>query len=160
MRGGAGWPLAVAAVLAATVIANAFLFIAAQDRNAAVVEPDYYRKAVEWDSTQAQERHNGELGWRLDAELGPGAGGRVPLRVRLIDPDGRPLDGATGWVTAIHNAEAGNPVTAALARAPGGGYRATLRLHRGGLWELRFVIQRDAERFTATLRREIEPPPS
>jgi len=159
MRSGAGWPLAVAAVLAVTVIANAILFVAAQDRNGAVVEPDYYRKAVEWDSTLAQERRNRELGWRLDAELGPRADGGVPLRVRLADAQGRPIDGATGRVAAIHNADAGRIVAETLAPGPDGRYRATLRLERGGLWELRFAIRRGAERFTASLRREVGFPP-
>lgn len=148
------WPAAIVAVLAVTVAANVVLLIQAGDPTAAGIEPDYYRRAVAWDSTMAQERENAALGWRLAAELGRPMPKGTPLVVRLTDPTGRPLAGATIEVEAIHNRAAGDPVRAKVHPAPNGEYAAILPLARRGLWELRFTIERAGQRFTTRLRRE------
>jgi nitrogen fixation protein FixH len=148
------WPLAIVGVLAITVGANAVLLYQAGDREAAVVEPDYYRKAVAWDSTLAQQAKNAALGWRLDAAFGaPGRDG-TPLTARLTDARGRALADAAITVEAIHNAEGSRRLHAVLRPAPSGAYAALLPLAHRGLWELRFEAARGGERFTATLRRE------
>jgi hypothetical protein len=151
------WPIAIVAVLALTVIGNVFVIVAANGRDAAVVEPDYYRKALAWDSTLAQRARDQDLGWRLDARLAPlGADGRARLEARLAGRDGAPIADARVHVVAVHNREARAPRTATLAPVAGG-YAAELPLARAGLWELRFDVRRGGERFTATLRREAMP---
>ena len=154
MRRGAWWPVAIVGTLAVTVVANGVLLWAAHDRNAAVVEPEYYRKAVTWDSTMAQERRDAELGWQLDAELDSMSERGAWLKASLVDTGGRPVSDATVAVTAIHNADAARPISAVLSPALAGFYAARLPLHHRGRWELRFVARRGADTFTATLRRE------
>ena len=150
------WPLAIVGVLAITVGANVVLLYQASGRDAAAVEPDYYRKAVAWDSTLAQQAKNAALGWRLDADFGaPGRDG-TPLTVRLADARGTALADAAITVEAVHNAEGSRRLHAVLRPAPGGAYAVTLPLAHRGLWELRFEVMRSGERFTATLRREAE----
>jgi nitrogen fixation protein FixH len=148
------WPVAIIGVLAVTVGANAVLLYQAGDPDAAAVEPDYYRRAVAWDSTLAQRSRDAALGWRLAADLGaPGPDG-TPLTVRLTDARGAPLADALITVEAIHNAEGSRRLSAPMRRVPDGGYAAILPVARSGLWELRFEAVRHGERFTATLRRE------
>jgi nitrogen fixation protein FixH len=148
------WPLAIVGVLAITVVANAVLFYEAGDREAAAVEPDYYRKAVAWDSTLAQRERDAALGWRLEADFGaPGRDG-TPLTVRLTDARGTALADAAITVEAIHNAEGSRRLHAVLRPAPGDAYVTLLPLAHRGLWELRFEVVRHGERFTATFRRE------
>jgi nitrogen fixation protein FixH len=154
MRAAKLWPLAVVAVLAVTVGANVVIYLLARDPGAAVVERDYYRRAVAWDSTMADERRSAELGWRLAAELGAVGADGAPLTVRLTGRDGAPLSDAAVRVEAVHNLDAGHPVAAALAPAGDGRYVARLPLRHAGLWELRFAVTRGAERFTQSLRRE------
>ena len=154
MRSARVWPLAIGAVLALTVGANVAVFRAAHDRNAAAVEPDYYRKAVRWDSTMAEERRSAALGWHADAGLGAVTRGGTPLTVRLAGPDGAPLDGATVEVTAIHNLDALHHVNARLEALGGGVYGARLPLRHAGLWELRIEAARGSDRFRVTLRRD------
>jgi nitrogen fixation protein FixH len=154
MRGARLWPLAIAAVLGLTVAANTWIFWEARDRNAAAVEPDYYRKAVAWDSSMADERRSAALGWRAEAELGAVAAAGTALTVRLAGPDGAPLDGATVEVTAIHNLDALHHVDARLAPLGGGAYAARLPLRHVGLWELRLRAVRGADRYRVTLRRD------
>jgi nitrogen fixation protein FixH len=148
------WPMAIVGVLAITVGANVVLLYEAGGRDAAAIEPDYYRKAVAWDSTLARRAHDAALGWRLDADLGPPGRDGTPLAVRLTDASGAPLEDAAITVEAIHNAEGAHRLRAALRPAPGGGYATLLPLAHRGLWELRFDVTRGGEHFAATLRRE------
>lgn len=63
MKPAALWPLAVIGVLAVTVGANVWLIQVAREPNGAVIEPDYYRRAVAWDSLAARQG-------RSDAQIG------------------------------------------------------------------------------------------
>jgi nitrogen fixation protein FixH len=157
MRATRLWPAAVVAVLALTVGSSAMLVWFTRDPGLAAVEPDYYRRAVRWDSTAAEARRSAALGWRLDAALGPVGPAGAVLTARLAGPDGAPLDDADVEVTAIHNRDALHPVRARLAPAGEGAYAARLPLRHAGLWELRLAAARGADRFTVSLRRDAPP---
>lgn len=159
MRGAKLWPAAIVGVLGVTVLANFVILWAARDRNAAVVEPDYYRKALAWDTTLAQRRVNAALGWRIEAALLDADSNGVTVRVRLRDQAGDPLAGAGVHLEAIHNAAAADPVRTMLVEHARGWYEARLPLRHQGLWELRFEVVRGDQRFTASLRRDTEAPP-
>lgn len=147
------WPLAMAAVLALTVVTNVALLVAANGPDRAVPERDYYRKALAHDSTLAQRARDAALGWSAAARIEPAArGARVELR--LAGGDGAPIAGARVALEALHNREAARPVTGVLADAGGGRYVAVLPLARPGRWELRVDARRGAERFTAIVRAE------
>jgi nitrogen fixation protein FixH len=148
------WPLAVIGALVVTVAANVVILVVANDSDRAVVEPDYYQKAVAWDSTMAQDRRNVSLGWRIRATLSPAAQG-ARLRADLLDRDGALLPGASVHVEAIHNADAGRPVEGRLRESVGGVYVAELPFRHAGLWELRFTADRNGDHFTEGLRREL-----
>ena len=58
------WPWLLATGLLGIVAVNVtMLFVANSDANGSVVEPDYYRKAVQWDSTMAHRAASDRLGW-------------------------------------------------------------------------------------------------
>jgi nitrogen fixation protein FixH len=155
MRAAQGWPLALAGVLGVTVVANVFLLYAANDHNAAVVEPDYYRKAVAWDSSAAGRDASDALSWRLEAALEPlGGDGAGILRVRVTDRGGAPVAFARIACTAIHNLDAAARPHAEGVLDAEGAAALRLPLARAGLWELRFEANRGAERFAVTLRRD------
>jgi nitrogen fixation protein FixH len=160
---GLAWPIGLAVILAISVGANMFVFHLANDDPSFAVEPDYYRKAVQWDDELAQRRRNAELGWRAAATLAAAregaAGGdaATELRVRLTDSAGAPLDGAAVSVEALAIDRASQVATFTLAAAsdPAGGvYSAMLPAARAGRWELRLVATRGGERFTAVERLE------
>ena len=56
-------------MLALTVGANFWLYVAANDDRGIAIEPDYYQKAVAWDSSMAQARENRRSGWRVTPSL-------------------------------------------------------------------------------------------
>lgn len=159
MKPAALWPVAVIGALVVTVVANVLLLFAANDPGGrAVVEPDYYRKAVAWDSTMAQEAANDSLGWSVDARLEAAAGESV-VRARVADRAGVPIEGARVSVVGIHNVDAGNPVAGALRETTPGDYEAALPFRHAGLWELRFLVQHGHESVTARIRRDLSARP-
>jgi nitrogen fixation protein FixH len=156
MKPGSLWPLAIGAVLALTVGANAWvLYEANRDPNGAALESDYYRKAVAYDSILTQSRRDVALGWRLDATPGAFDPAGTALTVRLTDRDGRPLAGARVDLVAIHNLEAGRELFASFVTGEDGRATRTLGLRHAGLWELRFDARRAGDRFTSDLRRNV-----
>lgn len=150
------WPVGLAVLLAAGVGTNvAFMIVAASDPSFAV-EPDYYRKALAWDETMAQEVRNRSLGWQLDAAATPGTRrGHLTLSASIVDVAGAPLTGATVRVEALHGARAWQVIEASLPEVAPGRYAAELPLRRAGLWELRFRVVRGAEVFTRRLEEDL-----
>ncbi|HKZ05559.1 MAG TPA: FixH family protein [Methylomirabilota bacterium] len=153
------WPLGLALALALSAGGNvAFMVLASRDASFAV-EPDYYRKALEWDRTMAQASANRALGWMAAVDgPAPAPGGRR-LVVRLIDRDGGPVDGARMTVEARHGARAAEVVHGLLAGTGQGRYAAELPLGRVGLWELRLRAERGAQVFTQRLEVDLPPGP-
>lgn len=148
MRAARLWPLALVAVLAMTVAANVWLLWAANDDQHLAFEPDYYRKAVNWDSTMAQAERSRSLGW--DATVTLGADGH--LAVRLADAAGQPVDGATIAVEVIPVAHADRARTVLLDPAPAGAAGADIPLVYSGLHELRVTATRGTDRYVTTVR--------
>lgn len=151
------WPAVIAGALVLHVVATLVTVGIASSNPSYAVEEDYYKKAVSWDARRAQERHNAELGWRLDFQIVPtGSPSAQPtLAVRLSDAGGHPLDGAAVSVEAFHNARADQILRAELARDGDGRYSAPLAMRRSGVWELRFTVDRGGDLFTHTETRYV-----
>ncbi len=155
-RRGWGWPLGMAALLVGGAAANIGLLLAAVSDASFSVERDYYRKALAWDETMAEESRSAALGWSVTARLEPATEpGQARLVARVTDRAGAAVEGATVAVEAFHNARASQVVTARLAPTGAGGYAAALPLRRPGLWELRLRITRGREVFALTTAAEL-----
>lgn len=141
-RGG-WWPLGLAAALAASAALNiGFAIVASRDASFAV-EPDYYRKSLEWDRTMAQEAAGRALGWTVEVAGEPAARrGLLHVVAQLRDRGGEGIDGCVVELEARHRARAGEPVSGTLAVLSGGRYAAELPLGRPGLWDLRVTVRR------------------
>ncbi len=150
------WPWLIAASLLFTVGVNVVMvFAATADPNGTVVEPDYYRKGVEWDRTMAQRAASERLGWSVRAEFEPGHGDSTRLVVHVTGRDSLPVLGVRSSVELIHNRAAARPMRAALVELGGGRYAAPLLLRHAGLWEVRLAGRRGSERLTITLRVDL-----
>jgi nitrogen fixation protein FixH len=147
------WPTIIVGVLVVDVaVGFAMMRLAADDPHAAI-EPDYYHKAVTWDSTLAQSQRNAVLGWTLESSLGAiTQEHEAPLTLRLHDAQGDAVVGATLQVEAMQVAHAAEIVHATLTAGADSDYVAALPMSRTGLWELRVVATRGSDRFTADLR--------
>jgi len=155
MKRGWQWPLLVTAALAFTVGVNVVMFFAAKsDPNGTVVEPDYYRKAVEWDRTMAQRSASDALGWTATATLAAHTDALREIRVVLRDSTGAAVTDADVRVTLIHNSEAAKLVEGTLTPQPTGDYAHAMLAPHAGRWEVRVTARRGGERFLATLHAE------
>jgi nitrogen fixation protein FixH len=154
------WPILVVALLAGHALLLVFVvLIATRDRGFAV-EPGHYDKALHWDDIAAQRATNQRLGWRVELGLGDRVTpvGDRELSCTLVNSDGRPLDGAAVEVVMFPHARGTERTVLALAPRGAGGYAATTRFPRKGLWEFRFTIKRGPETFTKTMTRDVYPP--
>lgn len=155
-RTGWYWPwLLVLGMLGIVGVNVAMLVVADSDANGAVVEADYYRKAVAWDSTLARRARSDALGWHAAIRLEARPEATPVVRVALADAAGRPVTGATVDAVLIHNVDAAHPRTVTLREAAPGEYRMAARLGHPGRWEVRLVATRGAERFEADARADL-----
>jgi len=155
MKRGMWWPIGITTVLATTVAANLWVMQIANDDPSFAIEPDYYRKAIMWDSTLAQERQDSILGWRLTPRLRiMTATGQARLSATLTDSTGAPISGAVVKVSALPVARANEVHEATLAADGAGEYATQLDARRQGRWELRFDVQAGPTHFTEVARVE------
>ena len=156
-RRGAHWPWLVTAALLFTVGVNVvMLFAANSDRNGSVVEPDYYRKAVAWDSTMAHRAASDRLGWTASTSVRQSGA----VVVRLVDRSGAPVSGARVTAVLIHNVDAGHPLQLTLRERETGLYSVGAPIAHPGRWEVRVGALRGEERFMAILIVDADAPPT
>jgi hypothetical protein len=133
------WPALVVALLMLPIGFGGWLWYAAVGDPALAVERDYYRKALDWDRQQGNQRR---LRWQVHAERLPTGGG--PWSITLSEADGRPLVGATvtGSVVRLGGRDPAQPVqltevtagvyaTAVAPRLPGR-HAVRVRMARAG----------------------------
>lgn len=150
------WPWFVVALLAATAGGQGVMLYAATHDPTFAIEPDYYQKAVDFDSTMQMERGNLALGWIATAR-GAASHDSIVVHVTLADRAGAPVAGARVAGVAIHNLDGGTHLPATFVELGGGAYEARIATPRRGLWELRLDATRAGERFTPTLRMDVAP---
>ena len=151
------WPAFIVFLLLIPVAASVVLVRVAHDDPSFAVEENYYEKGVQWDSEMEQRAANERLGWRVDLRVQAVAGRRVILVARLFDENERPVAAESVSLEAFPIARASQVERVELASTPEGTWDATLPLHHSGLWEFRFAAQARGERFTETIRRELDP---
>jgi len=152
------WPAGIVAVLALTIAGNVWVMRIARADPSFAIEPNYYARAVAWDSTVAQARENERLGWRLEASLAAFDERGALVRARLTDSAGAPVPDARIRVSALYVARANQVFDAVLLfNAARGEYVGPIPAspREGESWELRFVVTRRAERFTSTSRVDV-----
>jgi nitrogen fixation protein FixH len=154
------WVGLILALLAGQVaLMLAMVYLATSDASFAI-EPDYYQKALNWDTVAAQARQNERLGWSAKIELGPTVSvtGERTLTCTLADRTGRPLDGASVDAVAFSHARGSDRTAVTLLPAGSGRYEAPVRFTRVGVWEFRLAIQRGPDTFTYAEQRDVYPP--
>lgn len=151
------WPWIVAGLLLLVMAANGILLIKATSDPSFAVEPDYYRKALDWNRTQAQARLNEDLGWEAEVAVEPlpSLPGQARVRTRITDRNELPVDGATVTLEAFHNARSSDRIDAFLDPMGDGAYAAELPMRKDGIWEFRLRAVRGHEVFTAIVDQDV-----
>lgn len=144
------WPLFIVGLILAQVsAAGALIWYAVSDPTFAI-EPNYYQKALNWDDTARQHAANRDLGWKPTLEFADQSeAGRRATRLRLTNAAGATIDAAKISVESFHHAAAADRRAGTLEwNADESAYVGLLPIDRGGVWEMRFVVVRGADRFT------------
>lgn len=150
------WPGIIIVTLGGNLALGVTLMRVANADPHFAVEPDYYRRAVGWDSTQAQAQASAERGWRVHPSLGAVTGEPLPLTLVVTDADGVPLDGVEVTVEGRAVAHATEVFNASLLPTDNiGAYRAMMPIGRTGIWELRLRLRRGDALVVQQLRLEL-----
>ena len=144
------WISFIVILLTGTAAAQGImLYDATHDPTFSIV-PDYYQKAVAWDTTMARDRANEALGWH--AAVAIDADGTV--HVALTDRGGLPLAGVALTGVARHNLDGDHLTPLAFADAGPGAFVAPLASARRGAWEVQVTAVRGDDRFVTSVRAE------
>lgn len=154
MTRGLGWPIGIGAILLLTVGGNLAVYRIANDDPAFAIEPDYYRKAVSWDSTLARRAESAALGWTITPQL-TARGATGTLVATATDGAGAPLTQATVRAELFAVARSQHPDTVTLREVAPGQYTATVPNARRGQWEVRLSAARDGHRWAAVQRLDV-----
>ncbi len=158
MKAASAWPVAIVAVLGVTVIANIGLLWQANAPGSDDIEPNYYRRALAWDSTQAARGRSATLGWHSDASFVTRPH-TVGVHVALSDSLGAALSGAKVGVVGVHNLSPQRPEVWGLHETAPGAYDSDVLLPHGGRWELRISARRGRDEYLAVLHADAPEPP-
>lgn len=146
------WPVGIVTALALTVGVNVVVFVLAAQGDGAGAVPDYYQRAIAWDSTRAEAARSDSLGWGLRAALAAPSGDGAAMTIGLTDAAGRPVEGARVRIAGYALAHAQVTRTDTVLTASGDGYAVRLPVPRVEWYEFRLTADRGAQRFVAELR--------
>lgn len=120
------------------------------------VEPDYYKKASNYDSVIDQRAENGRLLYGVEVlSFAPTGAGSAKLILSVKGPDGDPLTKAHVTADARPVARAFDVQELSLRQGDAGVFEAHLERPRAGLWEVRVRVDLDGRVFTRVLRPEL-----
>lgn len=158
---GRHWPLFVVGLVVLNLGATIVLLVMSNWGTHAV-EPDYYRKAINWDQNMSQQRTNHRLGWVVDLAFERGAvdarSSRIPETTVVLRPKtrlGRPIKGAQVKVEAYARLRAERRKNAIFKERRDGSYALPLRLWPTGLWRFDVSVKQGRRLFTVTIDQDI-----
>ncbi len=158
-RNGLFWMLLPVGLLGLSLGGWALMISIAVDDPGFAVEEDYYQKGARWDEHRAQLRQNSELGWNYALDVKPTGDREVHLIFRLTDGLGEPVLGAAGQLEAFAVGRSAHVERISLRETERPGvYEAKIVVAQGGLWELRLTAEKDGQRFTQTMRSDLNRP--
>lgn len=149
------WPWVPLGLLSATLLGLGSMAVIANRDPGFALERDYYQKAVHYDREMEQRAANARLGWSVASTLGPVDGRRTTTLDVQVHARAGLVKGARVSVQALRNANASVVLEARCEETSPGRYHAALPLGHGGLWELRFVVEHGADRFTQVVRKDV-----
>ncbi|QNN24823.1 FixH family protein [Planctomycetales bacterium ZRK34] len=156
-RRGWNWPMLIVSLLGLQIVLCVIaVYLAVSDPTMAI-EPDYYKKAVHWDQSAAEQRESDALGWSHELTVDPSQDtiGRREMTVLIRDADGEPLSGAVVEIEAFANARATQRFNLTLVEQSPGQYTGLLPVRHTGLWEFTLIATYDRETYMQTDRIDL-----
>jgi len=151
------WPAFVVVLLLMNAgLAAVMIYYATTDKTFAV-EPDYYRKAMNWDTFAAMRDASAKLGWsvQLRVRAAEDERARPRLVLHVADREGEPVSDVQFRGVAFHRARASERLELAFANAGDGEYECEAAMSRAGLWEVRLIASRGRDVFETIEQVEV-----
>lgn len=151
-------PLLVGVIASACLTSVGTLIARAGSTASIGIEPDYYRKGLEWDRARLERARSDALGWHADVEV---VLSERRLVVRLADPSGHAVDGATLSGEAFAHAASSQRIAVVFSAVNGAGgeYAAEIEAARvppPGKWRVSLVAARGSDRFIVDRDVEVD----
>lgn len=131
---------------------------AANSDGGAVIEPDYYQKALRWDDRRALDDRWRALGWTADVELQPRTNATA-IVLNLADRAGGRIGGAVVQALAFRSADAGRRHQLDLKEVGPGRYEGVAPAAGRGEWQVELRIRALGELFTRVVSATSEGAP-
>lgn len=162
------WPIFIISLLVLNFTGVGLLILFSTGDDSFHVEKDYYKKAVQWDKSMAQERENQKLGWSIIMSLDLPSKERIAhlkknklnveliLIAKLLDRDKKTIDKAKLNVEAYHMARAAQRHKAELTpEKQSHDYRSTMNISSSGRWRFHFTAEHKGKRFTSLVEYNV-----
>ncbi len=133
------WIATVVGLLGANILGTSVLIVYAHSGASRVI-PEYYDRAVHYDTAIDQAAINRKLGWSVETTVMQGI-----ATVRVRDRSRTPIDGATVRIEATARTGSEEPRTAVLVAADRGDYRGALAAT--GWIDLLVTVERGTDHF-------------
>ena len=140
-----------------STIMGSVMHLAIGDPSSAVV-PDYHNRALNWDALRHTQEAAGRLGWDLGfkaSDVVDGRGMRA-IELRVVDAQGKAVDGLSVSGTLYHHARAGDVLQVSLPSAGEGRYIALAPASRPGQWQLELSIVGGSEPVAKSINFNVE----
>lgn len=141
------FPGIIFALLGLNFVIVGITVFAANSDGGAVIEPNYYRRALHWDDQRVLEERGRVLGWSAVVDL-TAQDGATAIGVQLADRAGDPIGGATVRALAFRSAAAGRRHELILREVGPGRYEGLVPARGGGAWHVELRIEARGELFT------------
>lgn len=156
------WPLIIVGLLGLQITLCVIgACLAERHASGGIIVPDYYQKALNWDTHMAAVRASESLGWTHRLQISPLAPGAAAdhanriVTITLTDHNGRPVDDASVQIHAYADAQADRRLQFPLARVAPGRYTAAAPMQREGLWHIDLDVHRGRDRYIDELPIDI-----
>lgn len=155
-KNGLFWMLFPVVLLVTSVSGWLVMVSIAVDDPGFSVEPDYYKKAANYDSVLDQRATNSRLSYEVELVSFTPIGERnAELILSVTGPDGEPLREARVTADARPIARAFDVQEFSLRQRDAGVFVAKVERSRPGLWEVRVRVEVEGQVFTQIIRPEL-----
>lgn len=155
------WPIAIVGVLAAQAAFIAAVITIATGDPSNAIEPNYYEKAVKWDTSSRAAHAWEDSGWSLELSFEPADAAAMSassstrrLVAHLRDRESQRVDASSIDVECFHQARSGERFEWTLVPRAHGEFESPAQHFRPGLWEVRATLS--VSGVEATVVRTIE----
>lgn len=135
-------PMLFVAGFLVVVGVNAVLIFFAEDTFSGLETQNAYERGLDYNKALDGEAAQERLAWQYQATVSDRGDGRRMLRVRMMDHEGRPLDGLKLDAYLVRPSNEGMDLSLVTRPIGDGAYAVEFALPAPGQWDLRLVAHR------------------